>query len=299
MSKSHKKRDLKRLISSIRVTEGEGFRLRDHDPDSSHAGIGEEEGKTILTEGVARLSELQTRLYAAESWSLLAVFQAMDAAGKDGTIKHVMTGVNPQGVEVTSFKQPGPDELAHGFLWRVHKAAPRGGRIAIFNRSHYEDVLVCRVHPELIDRQHLPDAVRGRKFWKHRLEDITAFERYMARQGTVVLKFFLNVSKAEQRRRFLARIDEPHKNWKFSAADLAERDHWDAYQEAYEAAISATATAFAPWYIVPADTKWFTHLVVVQAMIEALEGLDLQEPSPSPEECARLQAARASLEAEG
>jgi PPK2 family polyphosphate:nucleotide phosphotransferase len=298
MSKTQKKRSLKHLVAATRITDGEGFRLRDHDPDSSHAGIGEEEGKTILAEGVGRLAELQTRLYAEESWSVLAVFQAMDAAGKDGTIKHVMTGVNPQGVDVTAFKQPGPDQLAHGFLWRVHKAAPRAGRIAIFNRSHYEDVLVCRVHPDLIDHQHLPDAARGRKFWKHRLDDITAFERYMARQGTVVLKFFLNVSKAEQRRRFLSRIDEPHKNWKFSAADLAERAHWDAYQEAYEAAIAATATEFAPWYIVPADTKWFTHLIVVQAMIEALEGLDLKDPSPSPDEYAKLQAARIALEAE-
>jgi PPK2 family polyphosphate:nucleotide phosphotransferase len=299
MDKLHMKRELHRIMERVRITDGEGFRLRDHDPADTGHGIDAEVAKTLLADGVARLSELQTRLYASETWSMLAVFQAMDAAGKDGTIRHVMTGVNPQGVDVSSFKQPGPEALAHGFLWRVHQAAPRNGRIAIFNRSHYEDVLICRVHPEMIDRQHLPDAVRGKKFWKHRMDDICAFEKYMTRQGTVVLKFFLHLSKAEQRRRFLSRIDEPHKNWKFSSADMAERAYWDAYQDAYETAIEATAAPHAPWFIVPADTKWFTHLVVVQAMIEALEALNLQEPSPSPEECARLATAREALEAEG
>jgi PPK2 family polyphosphate:nucleotide phosphotransferase len=300
VGKSREKHDLRQIVKDLRVTDGADFRLRDYDTSGKqHGKLDASDSSALLSDGVARLSELQRRLFAAETWSMLAVFQAMDAAGKDGTIRHVMTGVNPQGVDVNAFKQPSPDELAHGFLWRVHKVAPRAGRIAIFNRSHYEDVLVCRVHPDLIDRQHLPDAVRGKKFWKHRMEDIVAFEQYMFRQGTVIVKFFLNLSKDEQRRRFLSRIDEPGKNWKFSSADLAEREHWDAYQDAYEAAIAATASERAPWLIVPADTKWFAHLVVVQAMIEALEALDLQEPSPSPEECARLQAARAELEQEG
>ncbi len=293
------KHEMHRIMERVRITDGSKFRLRDHDPADTGHGLDEDSAKSLLSDGVARLAELQTRLYASETWSMLAVFQAMDAAGKDGTIRHVLTGVNPQGVDVTSFKQPGPEALAHGFLWRVHQAAPRNGRIAIFNRSHYEDVLICRVHPELIDRQHLPDAVRGKKFWKHRMEDICAFEQYVARQGTVVLKFFLHLSKAEQRRRFLSRIDEPHKNWKFSTADMAERAYWDAYQDAYEAAIAATAAPCAPWFIVPADTKWFTHLLAVQAMIEALEALDLRDPSPSPEECVKLAAARTALENEG
>jgi PPK2 family polyphosphate:nucleotide phosphotransferase len=206
--------------------------------------------------------------------------------------------VNPQGVDVTAFKQPGPLDLQHGFLWRVHAHAPMRGRIAIFNRSHYEDVLVCRVHPELLDHLHLPDPCRGKKFWKHRLEDIVNFEKYLAHQGTVVVKFFLNVSKDEQKRRFLARIDEPHKNWKFSAADLKEREFWEAYQEAYQEAIVATATPAAPWFVVPADNKPFTHLVVAEALIEALEGMELKEPSPPPAECALLQTARERLEAE-
>ncbi len=229
---------------------------------------------------------------------MLAVFQGMDAGGKDGTIRHVMTGVNPQGVLVTSFKQPGPEDLAHDFLWRVHKAVPQRGHIGIFNRSHYEEVLVCRVHPALLDAQKLPDGVRGKKFWKHRLDDIANFEKFLTRQGLVVVKFFLHLSKDEQRRRFLSRIDEPAKNWKFSTADLKERAFWDEYQNAYEAAIAATATPNAPWFIVPADHKWFAHLVVVEAMVQALEGLNLKDPSPSPEECARLQAARITLEQE-
>jgi len=291
-----KPKELSRLLHRYRVTDGDGFRLRDHDPADRAPGFEHQQAAELVDKGVQRLAALQTRLYAEDSCSMLAAIQAMDAAGKDGTIGHVMTGVNPQGVQVTSFKQPGPDELAHGFLWRVHKVAPARGRIAIFNRSHYEDVLVCRVHPELIDHLNLPQEVRGKKFWRHRLEDIVAFETYLARQGTVVLKFFLNLSKEEQRRRFLSRIDQPSKNWKFSAADIAERAYWDAYQDAYEEAIQATARPHAPWFIVPADAKWFTHLVVVWAMVDALEALDLKDPSPSPEDCAKLEAAKASLE---
>jgi PPK2 family polyphosphate:nucleotide phosphotransferase len=287
------------LLDRYRIKDGDGFRLKDHDPADRGGGLVPlDEVETLLAQGVERLAELQARLYAENSWSLLLVLQAMDAAGKDGTIKHVMTGVNPQGVNVTSFKQPGPEDLAHGFLWRIHAHAPAHGRIAIFNRSHYEDVLVSRVHPEMIDHQHLPDAMRGKKFWKHRLEDIAAFEAYMAHQGTVTLKVFLNISKDEQKRRFLKRLDEPQKNWKFNVADLKERAYWDAYQDAYDTAIAATAAPHAPWFVVPADNKDFAHLIVAETMIEALDSLDLQEPSPPPAELELLKAARKELEAE-
>jgi len=294
-----KRKHVAKLLDRYRVTDGEGFTLKNHDPaDRGQGLIDASEIEATLADGVARLSELQTRLYAAESWSLLVVLQAMDAAGKDGTIKHVMTGVNPQGVDVASFKQPGPVDLLHGFLWRIHAQAPMRGRIGIFNRSHYEDVLICRVHPELLDNLKLPDPCRGKKFWKHRLEDIVNFEKYLAHQGTSVIKIFLNLSKAEQKRRFLSRIDEPHKNWKFSAADLRERAFWPAYQEAYEEAIAGSATPQAPWYIIPADNKPFAHLIVAEAIIEALEAMDLQEPSPPASECEALAKARAKLEAE-
>ena len=289
----------RKLLDRYRVTDGAKFRLEDHDPADRGGGlVDHDDVPKLLADGVARLSELQTRLYAAEAWSMLVVLQAMDAAGKDGTIKHVMTGVNPQGVVVTAFKQPGPEDLAHGFLWRVHPHAPAAGRIAIFNRSHYEDVLVTRVHPELLGHLHLPQAMRGKKFWRHRLEDIAAFEEYLVHQGTVVLKVFLHVSREEQKRRFLSRIDTPHKNWKFSAADIRERDFWDDYQTAYEQAIAATATEHAPWYVVPADDKPFAHLVVAEAMIDALRAMELKEPSPPKAECTLLAEARARLEAE-
>jgi PPK2 family polyphosphate:nucleotide phosphotransferase len=286
-------------LDRYRITDGAAFKLKHYDPaDQGGMDIDKADADALLAEGVARLSELQTRLYAQDRWALLAAFQAMDAAGKDGTIKHVMTGINPQGVQVVSFKQPGPDALDHDFLWRIHEAVPPRGRIGIFNRSQYEEVLVCRVHPELLDKQMLPNAVRGRKFWKHRLEDIAAFERYLARQGVAQVKFFLHLSKDEQKRRFLARIDTPDKNWKFSAGDLKERAFWDEYQDTYEETIAATASVHAPWYVVPADHKWFTHLIVVNALIEALEALDLKAPEAPPAQVAELQAARASLEAE-
>ncbi len=294
-----KSRHARKLLDRYRVTDGARFTLADHKPDDRGGDlIDHGDIEDLLKEGVARLAELQTRLYADDRSSLLLVLQAMDAAGKDGTIKHVMTGINPQGVDVTAFKQPGPVDLNHGFLWRVHTHAPAAGRIAIFNRSHYEDVLVTRVHPELLDHAHLPDAARGKKFWKHRLEDIAAFEKYLTHQGTMVLKVFLNVSRDEQRRRFLSRIDEPHKNWKFSAADLKERDFWDAYQDAYQHAIAGTASPDAPWFVVPADNKPFAHLIVAEAMVEALDALDLKEPSPPAAECALLAEARAKLEEE-
>jgi len=288
-----------RLLDRYRVTDGSDFRLDAYDPGDSGGGIVKtSDVEKLLADGVARLADLQQRLYADQGWSMLLVLQAMDAAGKDGTIRHVMTGVNPQGVSVTSFKQPGPEDLSHGFLWRIHAHAPARGKIAIFNRSHYEDVLICRVHPEMVDRLNLPNAVRGRKFWKHRLGDIAAFEHYLVHQGTVVIKIFLHLSKAEQKRRFLNRLDEPHKNWKFSAADLHERAYWDAYQDAYEAAIAATAAPHAPWFVVPADNKEFAHLVVAAAMIEALEGMELKEPTVSDAERDMLAKARAELEAE-
>ncbi len=285
----------KALLKRYRVTGGRQFRLSDHDPaDLDGLPIDEEAGRALLAEGVERLAALQADLYADGRWALLAAFQAMDAGGKDGTIKHVMSGVNPQGVTVASFKQPGPVELGHDFLWRISAALPPRGRIGILNRSHYEEVLVTRVHPELLDHQRLPAAKHGHKFWKHRYRDIRSFESYLRRQGTVTLKFFLHISKDEQRQRFLARLDDPDKTWKFSAADLTERQHWDAYQGAYEDAIAATATSDAPWFVVPADRKWYAHLVVVEALIHALERLELSRPPPEP----GLAEARRQLEAE-
>ncbi len=293
------KQQTAKLLDRFRVTEGGAFKLKNHDPaDTGGKLAGSGRIDAMLADGVARLSKLQTTLYADDRWSLLVVLQAMDAAGKDGTIKHVMTGVNPQGVQVIAFKQPGPAELSHGFLWRVQAHVPARGQIAIFNRSHYEDVLVCRVHPALLDHLNLPGAVSGKKFWHHRLEDIAAFETYLARQGTKIVKIFLNLSKDEQKRRFLARIDHPDKNWKFSAADLKERDRWDDYQSAYEKAITATAAPHAPWFVVPADDKPFAHLIVAEAMIEALESCDLRYPKMSGDELQRLEEAGDALRRE-
>jgi PPK2 family polyphosphate:nucleotide phosphotransferase len=234
-------------------------------------------------------------LYAQDRWSVLCIFQAMDAAGKDGAIKHVFSGVNPQGCQVHSFKAPNANELDHDFLWRHSTALPERGRIGIHNRSWYEEVLVVRVHPDYLAGQKLPPRLVGKSVWDERLEDIAAYERYLARQGTVVLKFFLNVSKAEQKKRFLARIDEPEKNWKFSAGDVTERGHWDAYMAAYEAAIRGTAAKHAPWFVVPADTKWFTRLVVVAAIVQALEGLGLHYPKVTKAQKAALEGAREAL----
>ena len=290
--------ELKAILERYRIDDGDGFRLADHDPDDKGGvDFGKGAGEALLAVAVERLSELQQLLYADASWSVLAVFQAMDGGGKDGTIKRVMSGVNPQGVAVHSFKQPGPVELGHDFLWRIHQALPLRGQIGIFNRSHYEEVLVTRLHPEVIDKQHIPEELRaGERFWKHRYQDIRAFERYLARQGVVVLKFFLNISKEEQRQRLLARLDDPGKNWKFSEADLKERALWDGYQEAYEDAIRETARPKAPWFVVPGNHKWFAHLVVVQAMIDALEALDLKPPSPASRKV--LDASRHALKGE-
>jgi PPK2 family polyphosphate:nucleotide phosphotransferase len=294
------RKELTKLLDRYRVADGKGFRLKHHDPDDTGGTLVDKElSEVLLAAGVARLAELQPLLYAQDSWAMLCVFQAMDAAGKDGTIKHVMSGVNPQGVHVVSFKQPGPEELNHDYLWRVSLRLPARGDIGVFNRSHYEEVLVVRVHPELLDRQRLPATLNGKKVFDQRLQDIAAFESYLHRQGMVIRKFFLHVSKAEQKRRFLARLETPDKNWKFSAGDIAERAYWDDYMDAYEQAIAATAAPHAPWFVVPADHKWFSRLIVVAAMIEALEALDLHAPVPSPEERAKLVEARQRLATEG
>ena len=287
----------KALLKRCRVTGARHFRLSEHDP-ADHDGlpIDEEGGRALLAEGVERLPALQADLYADGRWALLALFQAMDAGGKDGTIKHVMSGVNPQGITVRSFKQPGPVERAHDFLWRIHEAVPARGRIGIFNRSHYEDVLVTRVHPALLgdDRARATDGA----FWAERCADIVGFERYLAHQGVTILKFFLHVSKAEQRRRLLARLDEPGKTWKFSAADLAERARWDEYRFAYEEAIRLTAHPDAPWFVVPADHKWHARLVVSEAIVDALQRLDPRVPVPSEEERRAADEARRRLKEE-
>ena len=285
-----------KILDRYRVTKGRGFRLKDYDPDDT-AGLEMEKtaAEALLQQGVVRLAEMQDKLYAQDRWSVLCIFQAMDAAGKDGAIRHVFSGVNPQGCQVHSFKAPGPIELDHDFLWRHSVALPERGRIGIHNRSWYEEVLVLRVHPELLARQRLPPSLIGKKIWDERLEDIAAYERYLARQGTVVLKFFLNVSREEQKKRFLARIDEPEKNWKFSPNDVAERAHWDDYMKAYQAAISTTAAPHAPWFVVPADAKWFTRLVVGAAIIEALEKLDLHYPAVTKEQRTALAVAKKSL----
>jgi PPK2 family polyphosphate:nucleotide phosphotransferase len=288
----------RRLLDRYRVTAAKGFRLKEFDPgDTAGLDLEKEEARALLAEGTRLLSSLQDMLYAQDRWGVLCLFQAMDAAGKDGAIKHVFSGVNPQGVHVTSFKAPGPVELDHDFLWRHVAALPARGMIGIHNRSWYEEVLAVRVHPEILhERQKLPPALTGKRIWEERLEDIAAFERYLARQGILVLKFFLHVSREEQRRRFLSRIDEPEKNWKFSAADVAERRHWDDYQDAYERAIRATAAPHAPWYVVPADNKWFTRLAVAAALALALDGLDLHYPKVTEAALAGLAAARTELE---
>jgi PPK2 family polyphosphate:nucleotide phosphotransferase len=251
--------------------------------------------KALLHDGIKELSKAQELLWASDTYAVLVVFQALDAAGKDSTIEHVMSGVNPQGVHVVSFKQPSSEELDHDFLWRTGKALPERGRIGIFNRSYYEEVLVVRVHPEILDRQKVPRSLLTRKIWTERFDDINAFERYLSRNGTLIRKFFLHVSKDEQRRRFLARLDEPAKNWKFEAADLSERDRWDDYRKAYEQALSKTSTDEAPWYVVPADHKWFARLVIARLVVEALESLDLAFPKPSQANLDALAEARRRL----
>ena len=287
---------IRKFIAPYRVTDGKKFRLRDCDPADT-AGLKEEKkrAKEILTGGVNLLADLQDKLYAQDRWSVLLIFQAMDAAGKDGTIKHVMSGVNPQGCEVYSFKTPSAEDLDHDFLWRTNKCFPERGRIGIFNRSYYEEVLVVRVHPEILGRQKLPPKLVTKELWRERFESIADFERHLARNGTVILKFFLNVSRKEQKKRFMERLDLPDKNWKFSEADAKERQHWKDYMAAYEDAIRATAQPWAPWYVIPADNKWFSRLVVAGAIIEAMDSLDLHYPAVDDAKKRELAAARKLL----
>jgi PPK2 family polyphosphate:nucleotide phosphotransferase len=283
-----------------RVRHGEKFRLKDHHPADT-ADLGAEDkaqAKEVLAEGIAGLAKLQTMLYAQDRWAVLLVFQAMDAAGKDSTIKHVMSGVNPQGVEIYSFKEPSANELDHDYLWRAHRRIPERGRIGIFNRSYYEEVLIVRVHEEILARQRLPKKLVTDGIWEQRYEDIRNFETYLARNGVAVCKFFLNVSKDEQKKRFLERLDNPDKNWKFSPDDVAERKLWDRYMDAYEQTIAATAARHAPWYVVPADRKWFTRLVVAAAIIDTLGSLDLRFPEVTAAQREALTSARAGLLAE-
>ena len=284
----------------FRVTNGKKFRLKDHDPGETLDFTGKDKprAKEALAAGVQALSELQDKLYAQDHWAVLLVFQAMDAAGKDGVIKHVMSGVNPQGCEVHSFKAPTTEELDHDYLWRCSKRVPERGRIGIFNRSYYEEVLVVRVHPQILKKQKVPRELLTKRIWDERHEDIRSFERYLGRNGVLVRKFFLNVSKEEQKKRFLERIDQPEKNWKFSTADSHERKHWNDYQRAYEDMIRATATEDAPWYVVPANHKWFSRLVVAAAVIDALNSLDLAYPAIDASQKKELAAAKKELLAE-
>jgi PPK2 family polyphosphate:nucleotide phosphotransferase len=293
-------------LERFRVPPGKKVRLEDHDTGWAQTKELKELGKDvvkaraqeILAENLAELAEAQELLYANDVYSVLVCLQAMDAAGKDGTIKHVMTGMNPQGVQVFAFKAPSAEELDHNFLWRYMRALPERGRIGIFNRSYYEDVLVVRVHPELLEKQKLPAGKRGQGFWRDRYEDINAFERHLVRNGTIVVKFFLNVSKDEQKKRFLERLDNPEKNWKFSTADLAERGHWDEYVEAFEDAIAATSTDWAPWYVVPADNKWVTRAVIADILASSIRDLGLEAPKVSKEKKQELAAAKKKLLAE-
>jgi PPK2 family polyphosphate:nucleotide phosphotransferase len=297
-AQNHKR--IEHFIRPYRVTSGKDFRLKSIDPGDT-GGLNSEDkpqARELLAQGVDWLAEQQDMLYAQDHWAVLLVFQAMDAAGKDGTIKHVTSGINPQGCTVTSYKQPSSEELDHDYLWRYMRNVPARGQIGIFNRSYYEEVLVVKVHEELLTRQKLHPSLVTKKIWQDRYADIRNYEQYMVRNGIVVLKFFLHLSKAEQKRRFMERLDNPEKNWKFSASDVAERGHWSKYQAAYEEAIRNTASRFAPWYVVPADNKWFTRLVVAAAVVDAIAELKLHYPVIGPDKRKSLAAARARLDAE-
>ncbi len=288
-----------KIIKHCRIDKPQHFKLADHDP-AERFGLSTDikDVAQILADGIARITELQQRLYAQGQWGVLLVLQGMDAAGKDGVIKHVMTGINPQGCEVHAFKAPSAEELAHDFLWRTGRDVPERGRIGIFNRSHYEEVLVVRVHPEMLKRQNLPPTATGKDIWLHRFKEIRAFERHLVRNGTLVLKFHLRISKEEQRKRFLARLEEPFKRWKFSVNDVAEREHWDEYMVAYEDMIRETSTAYAPWYVVPSDHKHVAWGVVSAAIIETLEALKLDYPKVTGKALKELKKAERSLKAE-
>ncbi len=285
-----------RFTRPYRIERGKKFRLKDVDPSDTAGLKDKKRAQEMLQKGVEYLAAMQEKLYAQDRWSLLLIFQAMDAAGKDGTIKHVMSGINPQGCQVHSFKSPSAEELDHDFLWRCLCRLPERGRIGIFNRSYYEEVLVVRVHPQILDRQKIPPSLVGKKIWKERYEDVNAVERYLTRNGVVIRKFFLHVSREEQKKRFLERLEQPEKNWKFSLADANERNHWDAYMEAYEEMIRNTATPWAPWYVVPADNKWFTRLVVAAAVVDAMGDLGLAFPKVDAAKKRELEEARAALE---
>ena len=283
------------FLKRFRVESGRGFRLKDFDPADTHGFKSKQKAEDRLAHDIEQLCGLQEKLYAQDRWSLLIVLQALDAAGKDGTIKHVMSGVNPEGCDVVSFKTPTPEELDHDYLWRTTLRLPERGRIGIFNRSYYEDVLILRVHPELLATNKLPPSLVTRKIWKERYEDINAYERHLARNGTIILKFFLHLSRGEQLKRFLERLERPEKNWKFSLADVRERNYWKKYQKAFQEAIRSTATRRAPWYVVPADHKWFARLVVAAAIVDTLEGLNLSFPVVDKEKRRELAAAKEEL----
>ena len=283
------------LVTRYRIAENRKFRLADVDPADTWKLKSKEHAQKWLEQGVAQLSELQDKLYAQNQWAVLVILQAMDAAGKDGTIKHVMSGVNPQGCDVASFKVPSEEELNHDFLWRTNRRLPERGRIGIFNRSYYEEALVVRVHPDLLTAEKLPPSLITKDLWQERFEDINAFERHLMRNGVLVRKFFLHLSKAEQRRRFLSRLEDPNKHWKFSPADVRERQKWGAYMRAYEEVIRHTATDYSPWYVVPADHKWFTRMVVAEVIVDALESLELSYPKVSAAKRKELAAVRSAL----
>ena len=300
LSLSQRIKRCREFCAPYRVTDGDKFALKKFDPDDIGGLEAEDKprAKEVLALGIKTLADLQERLYAQDQWGILMILQAMDAAGKDGAIKHVMSGVNPQGCEIFSFKSPSAEELDHDYLWRCLKRVPERGRIGIFNRSYYEDVLVVRVHKELLAKQKLPPRLVTKSIWENRYEDIRCIERYFSRNGIILCKFFLHLSENEQKKRFLQRLDNPDKNWKFSMADMKERGYWNEYAEAYEDMIRATAANHAPWYVVPADHKWFTRLVVAAAIIDALGSLDLQFPEVDDVKKAELTAARAALEQE-
>jgi PPK2 family polyphosphate:nucleotide phosphotransferase len=288
-------KEAKRLSEPYCITDGAKFRLNDFDPTDTNGVKSKQHAQTILDRRVGLLSHMQEKLYAQDRWALLLILQAMDAAGKDGVIKHVMSGVNPQGCDVYSFKTPSNLELNHDYLWRTNNCMPERGKIGIFNRSYYEEVLVVRVHPEFLNSQRLPGRLVTKQIWTERYEDINAYERYLARNGVVIRKFFLHVSKKEQKKRFLERLEDWRKNWKFSMADVKERTFWKDYQQAYETMIQKTASPHAPWYVVPADNKWFTRLVVASAIIDALNNLDLAFPAVDKAKKKELRAVRESL----
>jgi PPK2 family polyphosphate:nucleotide phosphotransferase len=283
------------ILEPLRISNGKHFRLKDHPSDSTGRLKEKEDARDLLERAATQLNQLQEKLYAQDRWALLLILQGMDAAGKDGVIKHVMSGVNPQGCDVWSFKTPSHEELDHDYLWRTHKLVPERGKIGIFNRSYYEEVLVVRVHPEVLAQERVPDGGAGKHFWEQRYEDINAYEQYLVRNGVMVLKFFLHLSKKEQKKRFLERLDDSRKNWKFSMADVKERGFWKDYQDAYEEMVQNTSTKYAPWYVVPADNKWFTRLVVALGTVTALDGLELAFPDVQKSTRKELAKVRESL----